>query len=226
MSPMNAIRSSWLRLVPALVVGLGLIPGRAAPPPADPDDEERAERHAMAGRLVRENCLICHSDEMLSRQRLTPAQWKTEVEKMVGWGAPLPKEQEPDVIDFLAAEYPAGKPLPPPARITFEEAMATVRPDPPGDHPSMGHPDRGAALYASNCATCHGAAGQGGDLGPILAERPVLFRRGDWDEVVRQGRRRMPGFRALLKPEQEEDLLAWLRLRRSDAPTTSPGPAR
>ena len=29
---------------------------------------------------------------MITRQRLTPVQWKAEVEKMILWGAPLPAE--------------------------------------------------------------------------------------------------------------------------------------
>ena len=74
-------------------------------------------------------------------------------------------------------------------------------------------------LYAAHCATCHGAEARGGDLGTCLVEKRVLLRPADYHEVVRKGRRRMPGFAAALKPEQETDLLAWLRSRRFELPT-------
>jgi mono/diheme cytochrome c family protein len=205
-------------LIPLLsALGFGLLPGRAAPPappPVEEDDEERAERRILAERQVRENCLICHSQEMFERQRLTAAQWKTEVEKMVGWGSPLPKDQEPVVIEFLANAYSPEKPLAPPARISFEEAMATIRPEPGAEASNRGDPGRGAALYTAQCATCHGPNAFGGDLGPNLVEKPVLLQPSEYHRIVRQGRHRMPGFQSILKPEQEDDLLAWLRRQR------------
>jgi ubiquinol-cytochrome c reductase cytochrome c subunit len=219
---MSVSRSSRPRILAPLVLvlvalGFALLPGRAAPPsPKDVDEEERADRLALAGRLVRDNCLICHSEEMIERLRLTPAQWKSEVEKMVGWGAPLSKEQEPLAIEFLADAYSVGKPLAPPSRISYEGAMATVRAE-PTTAPPRGDADRGAALYVAHCATCHGPAALGGDLGPNLVEKPVLLRTAEYRDVVRRGLRRMPGFQAVLKPEQEDDMLAWLRRRRYGA---------
>ena len=59
------------------------------PPKVEDDADDRAYERAMAQRLVRESCLMCHSDELIATQRLTAKQWKAEVEKMVGWGAPL-----------------------------------------------------------------------------------------------------------------------------------------
>jgi ubiquinol-cytochrome c reductase cytochrome c subunit len=212
------LRSFLSLAIPLLgALGFGLLPGRAAPPtppPAGEVDEELAERRILAERLVRENCLICHSQEMFARQRLTSAQWKAEVEKMVGWGAPLSKEQEPAVIELLADEYSPEKPLTPPARISFEEAMATIRPEPGAPASDRGDSARGAVLFAAQCATCHGPTAFGGDLGPNLVEKPVLLQPSEYHRIVRQGRNRMPGFQSVLKPEQEEDLLAWLRRQR------------
>ncbi|HMB06170.1 MAG TPA: hypothetical protein VKP69_20860 [Isosphaeraceae bacterium] len=53
-------------LAPFLVgaLDLGLLPGHAAPlAPDDLDEEDRAERRALARRAVREICRICHSEE-------------------------------------------------------------------------------------------------------------------------------------------------------------------
>ena len=50
------------------IAGLGLLPGHEAPPaPAPADVEEQAEQRALTRRLVQENCLICHSEEMVAR---------------------------------------------------------------------------------------------------------------------------------------------------------------
>ena len=65
-----------------------------------------------------------------------------------------------------------------------------------------------------NCANCHGADGQGSELGPNLVEKPALLHTAAFAEVVRTGRGRMPGFASLLDPQAGSDVLAWLRTRR------------
>ena len=72
-------------------------------------------------------------------------------------------------------------------------------------------------LYVQHCATCHGPDARGGDLGTCLVEKPVLLKPASFAEVVSKGLRRMPGFTAALKPENEADILAWLRTRRFEA---------
>src|SRR4051812_6672853 len=86
---------------------------------ADVPDDERAERRELARRSMRENCLICPPEEMVTGQKLTPAQWKTEVEKMVGWGAPVPPEQVSPLIDFLAEQYTGSGEIAPPRRVSY-----------------------------------------------------------------------------------------------------------
>ena len=77
---------------------------------------------------MRENCLICHAEEMVTGQRLTPSQWKAEVEKMVGWGAPLNAEEATPLAGYLAREYPSDSPPPQLHRMTYEQALDLVRP--------------------------------------------------------------------------------------------------
>jgi mono/diheme cytochrome c family protein len=100
--------------------------------------------------------------------------------------------------------------------MTLRQALELTRPE--GVVPAGADSTRGASLYATHCGTCHGAEARGGDLGTCLVEKPVLLRPADYAEVVRKGRRRMPGFAAALKPEQEADILAWLRTRRFEGP--------
>ena len=45
-------------------------------------------------------------------------------------------------------------------------------------------------------------------------EVSVLTRPRDYAAILREGRHRMPGFKLVLRPAQEDDILAWLRRRR------------
>jgi mono/diheme cytochrome c family protein len=208
------MRYRWLAWLPALPI-LALATSAAAPPAADePDEEERQYRAAVARRALEENCLICHAEDMIKSQRLTPAQWKAEVEKMVGWGAPLPKEQQDLLIDDLSSRYSDKTPAVAPAHMRYEDALTRILPTESDRSSPTGDADRGAKLYAVNCASCHGPDAQGAELGPNLVEKPVLYRPADYNEVVRKGRGRMPGAQAVLMPDQQADILAWLRTRR------------
>ncbi len=51
---------------------------------------------------VQANCQICHSLDMVTSQRLSTAVWTSEVAKMVKWGSPLPADQQPAVVAYLA----------------------------------------------------------------------------------------------------------------------------
>jgi mono/diheme cytochrome c family protein len=156
---------------------------------------------------------MCHGEEMTARLRLTDKQWATELDKMIGWGAPVPPELKGPLLDYLVDAFsdPAKAPVPPPKRMTFAAALALVAPQGPAP---AGDAARGAPLYVQHCATCHGPEARGGDLGTCLVEKAVLLRPADYAEIVRKGRRRMPGFAAALKPEQEADILVWLRSQR------------
>jgi mono/diheme cytochrome c family protein len=183
-----------------------------------PDDLEPEERLAAGRVAFRDNCLMCHSEEMTTQSRLTEKQWATELDKMIGWGAPVPPELKGPLFEYLVGTHsgPAATPLEAPRRITIGAALARILPE--GPLVDVGDRKRGAPLYAAHCATCHGADARGGDLGTCLVEKPVLVRPSEFTAVVRQGRHRMPGFAAALKPEQEADILAWLRSLRFEAP--------
>lgn len=54
------------------------------------------------------SCVPCHSLRLVESQRLTPAAWQKEVDKMIGWGADVSDRQT--LIDYLAQEYGVDKP--------------------------------------------------------------------------------------------------------------------
>lgn len=188
-------------------------------PPTPPDDEQ-AERLAHSRRILEENCLICHSAELITHGRLTPAQWKSEVTKMMGWGAPVPPEDVDELVGYLAATYGPDRPKVVPDRIDPAAIAADFRQlrDEPG--PTDADPDGGRALYATHCATCHGPAALGADLGNNLVLNPVLLRAEDFHTVVLDGRRRMPGFRAVLDEAKAAQIRRYLQTL--DAPPAAP----
>src|SRR5262249_45182456 len=85
--------------------------------------------------------------------------------------------------------------------------------------PAAGHQEaliagnlvRGERIYSANCATCHGPAALGGDLGPSLTGKAILAQPLEYERIVRQGLRRMPGFQAVLNSKDQVDVRAWLR---------------
>ncbi len=164
--------------------------------------------------LVANNCLSCHSQDMLAQQRLTAAQWAKVVTKMHGWGAPMEDQKEIDAVAaHLASLYgPDAGPYTMPVMLA-EHAEAALAPLPDGAFAS-GDAEKGAALYKELCATCHGANAQGDKLGVNLVDRPLLYRAPEFAERSRIGRGKMPAFPTLTDP-QIASLLAHLRKQRS-----------
>ena len=206
-----------MRQNPRWIMAFGMmaavLPALAAPPLADDSDkQDKAEALFRIERAINENCLICHSNELIQTQRLTPAQWKAEVEKMVGWGSPLPAELHVQVIDHLSARYGSSMPTTPEVRTNLSK-FQSIRVASNVDR-EWGDRRLGATLYAENCANCHGVDGQGADLGNNLVEKPVLLDMKSYEQVVRDGRGRMPGFSTKFKSNEGKDVLAWLRARR------------
>jgi len=201
-----------------------------APEPApaegadEDDDEEREYRDLVAKRALTENCLICHEEGMFSGQRLTAAQWKSEIDKMLGWGAMLPESDRGPVEDYLARNFAAETP-----EVELRRAALADVPtfEVPGD-PSAGADgaDVAAGGKAFNivCASCHGPAALGTELGPALAARAVLTHADDYHKVVKDGRRKMPAMNLTLTADQQRDILGWLRSLDVDAAASTAQP--
>ena len=95
---------------------------------------------------------------------------------------------------------------------------------PPPDY--VADPDRGAALFAARCATCHGATAQGSRSGPPLVSpvyRPAHHADLAFHWAVRDGVRQhhwkfgdMPA-QANVSPEETADIVAWVRGRQKEA---------
>src|SRR5205823_1007656 len=118
------------------------------------------------------------------------------------------KEDRGRLLDYLVRHYAAEVPPVAPARVAPGRALAL--PQAAGKPAAPGDATKGAALYQALCANCHGPEALGADLGTNLVEKPVLLDPADYTAAVRDGRRRMPGFKLLLNPKAEADILAWL----------------
>lgn len=74
-----------------------------------------------AGRkLVQQNCLICHNGEIITSQRLNRQLWDKTVTKMMGWGAPVPKDEKRALLDYLSQHFSEKVPPAPAQRFKLE----------------------------------------------------------------------------------------------------------
>ena len=58
------------------------------------------------------SCVQCHSLRLVESQRLSRKSWAKEIDKMIGWGAPV-RDREP-LLDYLSEQYSDAKPVPQP----------------------------------------------------------------------------------------------------------------
>ncbi len=110
----------------------------------------------------------------------------------VDFGGPLTDEDVRDVVAFVRAWEPTAPEIAP---IVFE--------------PDAG---RGALLFSSTCAICHGENGSGTDKAPKIndPQRLASFADDWYRGVIRSGRpaKGMPTWGTVLAPNQIEDLIA------------------
>ncbi len=52
--------------------------------------------------VVSGRCIICHSLEMVAQQRQDRAGWETILDRMISYGAPIPPEDKPMILEYLA----------------------------------------------------------------------------------------------------------------------------
>lgn len=203
--------SAWWMMVPDNLEA-PVEPGEAEAVAVAGRDDERdgADGDLAARRAVELNCQVCHEMRMITGLRLTPAQWKAEVDKMVTWGAVVSDGDRALIVDYLARSYPADAPRPAPEFIALASVESPELP-PADEEPIEGDAAAGEKLYMTLCSACHGPTARGGELGPSLANRAILGHAAAYNEIVQKGLRRMPPFKDVLKPQQERDILVWLR---------------
>jgi PQQ-dependent dehydrogenase (methanol/ethanol family) len=99
-------------------------------------------------------------------------------------------------------EHAGGTPPPPPPP-----------PPPPSPSPTAGNATAGQSVFASNCSTCHGATGHGGNGGPDLTTIPSAKNVQRVIEQVTNGGGGMPPFKGTLTDQQIRDVAAYVTTR-------------
>ncbi len=73
-----------------------------------------------------------------------------------------------------------------------------------------GNPEAGEAIFAENCAVCHGTDGHGGSGGPDLRTMPLAKTEEGAIQQVTNGGGGMPPFGGQLSPEEIEDVASYV----------------
>jgi len=73
-----------------------------------------------------------------------------------------------------------------------------------------GNPEAGEAVFAENCAVCHGSDGHGGAGGPDLRTMPLAKTEEGAIQQVTNGGGGMPPFGGTLSPEEIEDVASYV----------------
>ena len=119
----------------------------------------------------------------------------------VDFGGPLTDEDVKDVVAFIRA---------------WEPTAPTIEPE-------LFTPDetRGALLFSTTCALCHGENGLGGEDAPAINDptRLAAFENDWYRATIRNGRpaKGMPTWGTVLSPDQVEDLIALIDAWRGGA---------
>jgi mono/diheme cytochrome c family protein len=168
------------------------------------------ERVSFFNQRLQLHCNVCHSSEMIEQQRLTLAQWQAEVQKMIGWGATLPKEYSGLMADHLSRLYPpdhnAEIGLLEPEKVMSESAQT----DQTLVDPKSAANPHVAEIFRGQCSNCHGNAGEGNEIGPRLTGRPILAFPERFKDHIQQGKGRMPAFQQTIPSPDLQALRRWL----------------
>ena len=187
------------------------VAAKAKPAKAETPKEATVQPLGDADGAIAEGelCLSCHTVELIRTSRIGLTGWTAEMTKMRNWGALVEETKAAPFAGWFVQRYPAAEKEPRAGLISASDAIAAVSPE-REKQPVRGDPKAGAALYAKDCASCHGpdAGGLGG--GPVLIEAPALYQRQHFANLVLKGEGRMPASPRTTDAEIS-NLLAFLR---------------
>ena len=124
-------------------------------------------------------CGACHSVETVTAQRRTRPQWQESINSMIAKGAKGTEEEFSLILEYLTVQY---GPASPGGRGGTAAAPggrgrgAAFSPGPADKHVvDEAAANRGRAVYAAECITCHGTHARGGDKGADLIRSEVVL---------------------------------------------------
>jgi len=101
-------------MIAAILAAVALAAEPAAPPAAAAHDKaalvagripDAPERTTLEGR-----CLICHTLDYVTTQRLTEGQWTAVINKMKRWGSPVADDEVKPLAAWLASHWSTDLP--------------------------------------------------------------------------------------------------------------------
>jgi mono/diheme cytochrome c family protein len=106
-------------------------------------------------------CLSCHTARYIAMQPpLTAVKWEESVRKMMKtYAAPIAEEQVPQIVQYLMTTKESGQ-----GGSWIALAANTNQKPAPAIAIDSADLARGSAVYAKNCASCHGEKGAGDGL--------------------------------------------------------------
>lgn len=113
-NPVNGSLAAYLLRIGMVVIVMGPLvscvagEGRGAtaqdashPAPNFSDQEQAIQ-------LLNSRCVMCHSTDLITQQRLDDSKWRAEIEKMIGWGAYLSLPEQDILVSYLASHFHPG----------------------------------------------------------------------------------------------------------------------
>lgn len=151
MNPAKATRPrAWMLALIAL--GSALATAASAESIVLPPETARYAPSELPGyRLVQQHCMTCHSAQyVLTQPPSSPrSYWSATVKKMKApFGAPIPDEDMPAIVDYLTKTYGAERTATAAATPSSDKTV-------PSPAPLAGGRDPQALLAANNCTACH-----------------------------------------------------------------------
>ncbi len=134
--------------------------------------------------LTMARCALCHEITHVTRARLSRGEWEDNVRNMIERGAPIPPNEIPVIVEYLATYYNRDSAPPPP--------------DPAAAASSAGQDPVQRLLAHNACTSCHGidqkivgpsfrevAARYAGDgaAGKRLADKIKTGGAGNWGSI-------------------------------------------
>lgn len=109
-------RAGWERELDKMIRWGAVVPDTARAPLLDALQQRsdarassrQADVPATRGRMVFEQrCLRCHRADIVEQQRLSPAGWRRELDKMIAWGARVDSEDREPLLEYLSERHPS-----------------------------------------------------------------------------------------------------------------------
>jgi hypothetical protein len=119
-----------IRIFFLAAVGIAIGAVSANPPPAADKETEALLEGKLpddpAKVLVQSKCLLCHSSEYVTQQRLTEGQWQKTVDKMRKFGTPANDDEAKAIVTYLSRNWTPD--LPPPRLVRTAPPAGAVGP--------------------------------------------------------------------------------------------------